>query len=55
MKKDLEENIVEKGEIAQNEQFHLYVQCCLFNPLISTFQLLCAALSSFGRGLKMVC
>ena len=25
------ENIVEKGEIAQNEQFHLFPQCFLNN------------------------
>ena len=30
-KKKLYENIVEKGEIAQNEQFHLFPQFFLFN------------------------
>ena len=29
--KNLLENIVEKGEIAQNEQFHLFSQCFLYN------------------------
>ena len=31
MKKKALENIVEKGEIAQNEQFHLFPQCFLWN------------------------
>ena len=37
----LQENIVEKGEIAQNDQFHLF-------PL-ATFQLSSAASLNFGR------
>ena len=37
-----------KGEIAQNEQFHLFPQCFLYNlyvknPLIATFLFLSAA------------
>ena len=35
--KKLLENIVEKGEIAQNEQLHLFPQCFLFNPYIKIF------------------
>ena len=31
LKKKLYENIVEKGEIAQNEQLHLFPQCFLCN------------------------
>ena len=31
LKKKLQENIVEKGEIAQNEQYHLFPQCFLYN------------------------
>ena len=31
LRKKLWENIVEKGEIAQNEQFHLFPQCFLCN------------------------
>ena len=30
------ENIVEKGEIAQNEQFHLFAQCFLYNLYLKT-------------------
>ena len=42
---------MEKGEIAQNEQFHLYPQCFLCNlyPLIATFQLSSAASLNLGR------
>ena len=36
-RKRLQENIVEKGEIAQNEQFHLYPQCFLCNLIIKSF------------------
>ena len=54
LKKRFLENIVEKGEIAQNEQFHLFSQCFLCNlylknPLIATFQLLSAASLNLGR------
>ena len=43
-----------KGEIAQNEQFHLFPQCCLCNvylknPLIATCQLSSAASLDLGR------
>ena len=31
MKKKLQENIVGKGEIAQNAQLHLFPQCFLYN------------------------
>ena len=36
---------MEKSEIAQNEQFHLFLQCFLCNLylLVATFQLLSAA------------
>ena len=44
---------MEKGEIAQNEQFHLFPQCfyaiCILNPLIATFQLSFAASLNLGR------
>ena len=51
-RKKLYENIVKKGEIAQNEQFHLFPQCFMdyisWNPLIATFQLLSAASLNLG-------
>ena len=31
------ESLVEKGEIAQNEQFHLFPQCFLCNLYLKTF------------------
>ena len=45
---------MEKGEIAQNEQFHLFLQCFLHNlylknPLIATFHLSSAASLNVGR------
>ena len=45
---------MEKGEIVQNEQFHLFPQCflcnlCLKNPLTATFQLSSAASLNLGR------
>ena len=44
---------MEKGEIAQNEQFHLFPQCFLLNLylkiLIATFQLLSAASLNLTR------
>ena len=54
MKKKFLENIVEKGEIAQNEQFHLFstmfsMQSVSENSLIATFQLSSAASLNFGR------
>ena len=44
---------MEKGEIAQNEQFHLFPQCFLCNlylkfPLIATFHLSSAAALNLG-------
>ena len=36
-KKKLEENIAQKGEIAQNEQFHLFPQCFLCNLYLKSF------------------
>ena len=33
-KKKVYENNVEKGEIAQNEQFHLFLQCFLCNQCL---------------------
>ena len=44
---------MEKGEIAQNEQFHFFPQCFSMqsvsdNPLIATFQLWSAASLNFG-------
>ena len=54
-----EENIVEKGEIAQNEQFHFFPQCFLCspylkNPLIATIHLSSAAFLNLGRSLNGV-
>ena len=54
LKKRFLENIVEKGEIAQNEQFHLFstmfsMQSVSKNPLIATFQLLSAASLNLGQ------
>ena len=49
------ENIVENGEIAQNEQFHPFPQCFLCNlyrsknPLIAIFQLLSTTSLNLGR------
>ena len=45
---------MEKGEIAQNEQFHPFphffsIQPVSLNPLIATFQLSSAASLSLGR------
>ena len=44
---------MEKGEIAQNEQFHIFPQCFLCNLcnlyLIATFQLSSAASSNLGQ------
>ena len=37
-KKKLQENIVGKGEIAQNEQFHLFPQCFLCNLYLKLLQ-----------------
>ena len=53
MKKKLSENIVGKGEIAQNEQFHLFstmfsMQSVYQNPLKATFQLSTAASLNMG-------
>ena len=36
--KQLQENIVEKGVIAQNEQFHLFPQCFLCNLYLKVLQ-----------------
>ena len=33
----VKKNIVEKGEIAQNEQFHLFSQCFLCNLYLEIF------------------
>ena len=56
MKKKVCENTVEKGEIAQNEQFHLFqqfsMQSASQNPLIATFQLLSAASLNLGKSQK---
>ena len=48
------ENTVEKGEIAQNEQFHLLPQCFSMqsvcqNPLMTKFQLSSVASLNLGR------
>ena len=48
------ENNLKKGEIAQNEQFHLFPQCFLCSlilksALIATFQLSSAASIDLGR------
>ena len=45
---------MEKGEIAQNEQFHSFPQCFLCNlylknPSIATFELLSAASLNLGH------
>ena len=34
LKKKVLENMVEKGEIAQHEQFHLFPQCFLYNQYL---------------------
>ena len=43
--------MVEKGEIAQNEQFHLFLQCFLCNLYlkIAKFQLISASSLNCGR------
>ena len=41
-KKKLYENIVEKGEIAQHEQFHLFPQCFLCNVYLRILSMQCA-------------
>ena len=38
LKKKLKENIVEKGEMAQNEQFHLFPQCFLCNLYLNILE-----------------
>ena len=54
MKKKAFGNIVGKGEIAQNEQFHLFQQCLSmqsvsYNPLTATFQLSSVASLKLGQ------
>ena len=38
--KKLQENIVEKGEIAENEQFHRFPQCFLCNLYLKSYRML---------------
>ena len=53
MKKKLQENIAEKGEIAHFEQFHLFplfsMHSVSSNPLIATFQLSSPASLNSGK------
>ena len=48
-KKKLLEKVVEKGEIGQNEQVHLFPQCFPCNPLKATFQLTSASSLNLGQ------
>ena len=54
LKKSLWKNIVEKSEIAQNEQFHLFstmfsMQSVSYNPFIVKFHLSSAASLNLGQ------
>ena len=54
LKKSLWKNIVEKSEIAQNEQFHLFstmfsMQSVSYNPVIVKFHLSSAASLNLGQ------